>query len=158
MYGTGSFRIKHAFNKFVALVALTLLGGVNFSCIDKEVACKTRYYLTIINYTENNIRARIIDSTENSYGFQTDVDIRQADLLVDKGETETGIVDFRWSDLNSCGVISGFSIAFRLKVSIEMDEMLYQCFEKFVYDSTISSVKMICTDCWHEVYDTIVIN
>jgi hypothetical protein len=147
-------RIYYIFKKYIYYILILL--PLFFNCGDKYVPCKARLFIVIINETTNTISAHFADSSKEWYGFKATLTIYPDSMLIGSGQFGIDTIDYEWSELNSCGFTRHCYLPYRVCIKANSNDTLILDRFVFPYDTTDAPIQ-ICTDCWHEAYDTIIV-
>ncbi|NLW32598.1 MAG: hypothetical protein GXY77_14205 [Fibrobacter sp.] len=143
--------------KNIFFVIVVIFSSIFFGCVDKNVSCNSRLWLTVINTLPDSVRVVLSDSSEERYGIKVSIKINDSLFVIQPGENKTNFIDYSWSSLNTCAFFNGGdTIAYRVFLKSFIGDSLLLGKAVFPYDLSIS-YKEICVDCLHEYYDTLII-
>ncbi len=129
-----------------------------FSCsfFDKDVSCKAKLSLTIIN-TSN------FDKTIEFYNYKERINPDYVTIIFTDSSTnllpkdkKTFDFNYSWVGNSECFFIDVFLEDYRIDVIIKSEDYSSEQFQVYPFDTTIN-MQDICINCVHEYSDTLII-
>ena len=130
-----------------------------FSCsfFDKDVSCKAKLSLTVINASDFEKKIEFNNHIERFNPDYVTITYEDSSAILLPKEEKSFIINYSWVGNNECFFSYNFIDDYRIVVIVKSDDSFSEQFQVCPFDTTIR-LQDICTDCVHEYSDTLTID
>lgn len=144
--------MKKILNVFIAFCL------ISFSCsfFDKDISCKAKLTLTIINVSKFERMIEISKYNESYMSDRVTILYKDSTSIILPHQNKIFIFNYEWIGNNECFFSDAFFESYRIDVKIKSTDSLELQYQVYPFDTTIN-MQNICTNCVHEYSDTLII-
>lgn len=129
-----------------------------FSCsfFDKDVSCKAKLSLTIINASNFDKKIEFYNYKERYNPDYVTITYKDSLIKLLPKEKESFVFNYSWIGNNECFFIDVSFEDYRIDVIVKSENSFSEQFQVYPFDTTIN-MQDICINCVHEYSDTLII-